>query len=170
MENLHHLASLLNKKKAVFFNVLTFSYFLVSLVTSVIGSTYLSNVRENKGLQALAFLTLFRLILPEATPLKKYLHRKVLLTMTVLLPLLAHLPLYLLVHVTISDDRIACKEPARNRITLHFQQEQFAVFNRRVVTYHNTASKVESLVKQYLLGNSLFPINTNALEGDQELF
>ena len=109
VKNLVHIASMKIASKRFFFYLITFLYFLMSLGTSLVLSTYMAN--EYNGLyQLMAFLSILRLILPEATPAKKYFSPLILRFLTVFLPLIAHVPFYALIfHLGLTPTKLFVK-------------------------------------------------------------
>ena len=110
----------------------------------------------------LAFFTCLRLILPESTPARNYLPSWLLQVLSVFLPLVAHIPLYLLLHYS---ESISCKEQALNRITIHMRDGQ--TFDRPIATYFATAESVGKTLEEQLVTMGLFPINLQELTDNQ---
>ena len=159
--NLRNLASMAAGLKRAFFYVITWFYFMISLSISLILSTYLANVKENGLFQLLAFFTVLRLILPEATRARKYIAPGLLRVCTVLFPLIAHLPFYILLYTQLSSEDSICKVHDRNRITLQVRQNR--TFGRNIVTYATTAKEVEETLVTQLSHMEFFPVNLNSL-------
>ena len=118
-------------------------------------STYLANVYGQSFFQLMAFLSVLRIILPESTPAKKFLSPWVIRVLTILLPLVVHLPFYYLLNNP--SQSVACYEQARNRITIHMRQEE--TFNKKIATYLTTADGLDQALEKQLNDMNLFPIN-----------
>ena len=164
VKNLHHLASLTSTLKKAFFYALTYIYFLTSLSTALVLSTYLAF--NGYGLmQMLAFLSLLRLILPETTSARRYLAPWLVRVLSVLLPLIAYLPFYYLLY-TEAEKASSCTELARNRITIHMRKDK--TFGQDTAAYYATADQIEKTLIDYLRNMNLFPISLKDLVNDQE--
>ena len=163
VNNLHHIASLQVMLKKGFFYLITFFFFLFSLCVSLLFSTYFANIYNEGLFQLLAFLSVLRLILPESTPARKYLSPWLMRILTILLPLIAHLPFYYLLY---NSEETSCLVQARNHITIHMRKER--TFNRNIAAYLATAPGVEKTLESQLRNMELFPINLNDLTDDQK--
>ena len=163
VNNLKHVASFAKSAKKILFYVITLFYFLFSLVTSMVLSTYLAS-GDNGFMQLMAFLSVFRLILPEATPIRKYLAPWLVRVLTILLPLIAHLPFYFLLYSELSNDDSGCKELERNRITIHLRQDR--TFERNIATYSVTADKIRPTLVEHVNSLGFFPISLDGLSKD----
>ena len=113
----------------------------------------------------MAFLSIFRLILPEATPAKQIMSSKtnkyVLRILTVFLPLIAHLPFYLMLYHQLALHG-GCDEAARNRITINLENET-VVKGQLAAAYLTTAKEIEAPLIKQLKDMSLFPMNIDSL-------
>ena len=157
VNNLNHIASMKVTLKKVIFYVTTFFYFFMSLGVALILSTYLANI-HNEGLyQLLAFLCILRLILPEATPARKYLSPWFIRILTILSPLIAHLPFYILLYNRLIPEDSGCQERARNSLTIHLRNNQ--TFERRIATFHATTPETGQILASQLSRMEFFPIN-----------
>ena len=160
-KNLQHLASMHNPAKKILFYIITFPYFLVSLGVSLLLSTYLANIKDNGVYQLMAFLSVLRILLPEATPLRRFFHPWLIRVISILLPLIAHLPLYLVLYSDMRADGSGCTELERNRITIHLRQNW--TLNQKIATYLASAPGTESTLSSELSRMGYFPINLESL-------
>ena len=165
VNNLSHLVSLKAAVKKAFFFILTLFYFLLSLTVALLLSTYLTNVYGDGFYQLMAFLSVLRLILPDATPARRYLPPWLKRFLTVFLPLVAHLPFYIILYLKFSQDANDCDEQVKNRITIHLRQDQ--TFGRNIAAFYATAPEVENSLIQQLTNMDLFPINLRGLTDDK---
>ena len=160
--NLGHIASMQVVFKKGFFYLFTFFFFLISLSVSLLLSTYFAYIYDKSVFQLMAFLSVLRLFLPESTPARKYVSPWLMRVLTILLPLIAHLPYYYLLY---DSQEISCQVQARNRITIHMQNDQ--IFKRDIAAYLSTAPGVNATLENELRNMTLFPINLSDLTGDQ---
>ena len=161
VKNLKHVASFLVPWKIGFFYLITSVYFVISIGTSLLLCTYLANYYKNPSFQLLAFLSLFRLVLPEATSLKHVLPSCFLRILSVLLPLVSHFPLYYMMYNKWEVDGGCTLLAVKNRVTIHLHKNKS--FGHLVAAYHLTNSKVETAVIASLRNMSFFPVDVNTL-------
>ena len=160
VKNLQHVTSFLIPWKIGLFYLITPSYFFISIGTSLLLSTYLANFYQSPYLQLLAFLSVLRLVLPEATPFRKTFPPWLLRILSVMLPLAAHFPLYFMMYHQLQLDG-GCTLPVQNEITYHMHQNQ--TYGHFVAAYFMTTPKVETALLVNLRNMSFFPIDINTL-------
>ena len=162
VKNLQHVESLTRTLKKVIFYFLTYFYFITSLFTALLLSTYLAY--NGNGLwQMLAFLCVFRLILPETTSARKYLAPWLVRVLTILLPLIAYIPFYYLLWLEAQNES-SCMEMVRNRITVHMRKDK--ALGQDIAAYYATADQAEATVINYLRNSEFFPLSLKAIEND----
>ena len=176
VKGLKHVISLKTAWKKFLFVFITFLYFLTSIATSLLLSAYLAN-KKDRSYWFLGLLLLFRLIFPEtvATERLKRKHkwiRFLVRLLSLLLPLLAHLPLYFLLYVDLAKEESGCEISSKNDITLHLLQRK--IFNHSIVSYLATSPQVISTLTHQLSKLPVFPVNFYAdnaekLLGEQKL-
>ena len=164
VKNLQHLVRVHTRKVSLY--LFTFSYFAISLGTSLWLVIYFANRWNNPWYVMMAGFTLFKLILPESLPLQKFMKRNNLIAWavpmaTIILPLMAHMPLYYLVHQDLHAEGSGCEEMLRNRVTLLVQGNK--ILNRDIVMYSTTALETQAVVNDQLNHMGMFPIDSRSL-------
>ena len=164
VQNLQHLVRVHTRKASLY--VLTFFYFTTSLSTALLVVIYLANRLNNPWYVVLACLTILKLILPESLPLQKWMKQSAIGAWavpmaTIILPLMAHMPIYYLMHKDLYAEGSGCVEMLRNRVTLLVQGNQ--ILNRDIVMYSTTAPETQELVNDQLNLMGMFPIDSRSL-------
>ena len=160
IKNLQHVASFFVPWKIVLFYLVTSLYFFISIGTSLLLCTFLTNFYRTPYFQLMTFLSILRLILPEATSFRNLLPDWFLRILTVQLPLLAHFPIYFLMYRQFKVDG-GCTLAVRNTITFHMYRNQ--TFGRFIAGYLLTTPKVETALMVNLRNMSFFPMDINTL-------
>ena len=165
MLNLKHVLSLNIAWKKIMLVLIMFPYFLISISMSLFLSTYIAHKHNQQLLILMAFSSLFRLVLPEAAlpkkcsrndPTKNKCSFSAYFTgaATVILPIIAHLPVYTLTQNLLLNDDKNCMETMTNDITLFMKQN--VTYLGDLVTYHTSVPTAANTMKKYLNNFNFF--------------